>query len=186
MGLSASPFREDGKTEYIFSLTGFPVGMEWDELVERGIVDEPTIKLYLYNTMRQKKADIDNIINNLGKTAIFCDSIEKGKKLSERMDIPFIHGETKDRMSKLENNRTFICSRVGDEGISLSDIDRVIEFDFHGSSRRQELQRMGRVMHGETKGEHIIMMTDKEYRKYGERLYSIEQKGFRIKTIRRS
>lgn len=29
MGLSASPYREDGGTDYIFALTGYPVGLKW-------------------------------------------------------------------------------------------------------------------------------------------------------------
>lgn len=78
-----------------------------------------------------------------------------------------------------------ISSRVGDEGLSLSDIDTVIEYDFHGASRRQEAQRYGRVMHGDGEGTHIIMMTDSEVDQYGDRLHGIEEQGVEIRFHRR-
>lgn len=90
--------------------------------------------------------------------------------------MPFVHGETRDRMDTFRESRVVISSRVGDEGLSLKDIDVVIEYDFHGGSRRQEAQRVGRVMHGEGgRGEHIILMTDDEYEDHGNRLYSLEE-----------
>src|SRR5699024_8575088 len=47
IGLSASPYREDERTEYIFALTGFPVGLKWQELVALGAVETPDAKLFL-------------------------------------------------------------------------------------------------------------------------------------------
>jgi len=121
-----------------------------------------------------------------GKVLIFCDSIQKGKRLSSRLDVPFVHSKTRDRMDTFRDNRVVISSRVGDEGLSLDDIDVVVEYDFHGGSRRQEAQRVGRVMHGEgDRGEHIILMTDEEYENHGNRLYSLEEQGFNIRFERR-
>jgi DNA excision repair protein ERCC-3 len=77
-----------------------------------------------------------------------------------------------------------IVSRVGDEGMSIPDIERVIEFDFLFGSRRQEGQRMGRLFHGTGKGEHIILMTENEYEDHSKRLYAITEKGFRIEVVR--
>lgn len=57
---------------------------------------------------------------------------------------------------------------------------------FHGGSRRQELQRAGRVMHSDGIGQHLVQMTDEEYDKYGNRLYSLEEKGIDIRLERRS
>lgn len=57
--------------------------------------------------------------------------------------------------------------------------------DFHGGSRRQEAQRAGRVMHGDGEGEHIVLMTDEEYEKHGQRLYALEEQGFDIRFERR-
>ena len=44
----------------------------------------------------------------------------------------------------------------------LATLATVVEYDFHGGSRRQEAQRYGRVMHGASTGEHLILMIDAE------------------------
>lgn len=186
MGLSASPYREDGRTEYIFALTGYPVGLKWRELIELGVVQEPDTSVYLYSTKTRKRNDLNDVVNELtGKILIFCDSINEGKQISKQLGVPFVHGQTTNRMEKFENNRVVISSRVGDEGLSLSTLDAVIEYDFHGGSRRQEAQRAGRVMHGNSEGRHIIMMTDDEYENHEKRLYSLEEQGFKIRHERR-
>lgn len=186
MGLSASPYREDGRTEYIFALTGFPVGLKWRELIKIGVVEEPQVKVYLYSTEHRKQQGVKELVkHSTGKTLVFCDSISEGKQLSKELEVPFVYSNTSNRMEKFKNNRVVIGSRVADEGISLGDLDTVIEYDFLYGSRRQEAQRAGRVMHGEGSGEHIIMMTDEELNKYGKRLYSLEEQGFQIKFERR-
>lgn len=187
IGLSASPYREDGRTDYIFALTGYPVGLEWQELVEIGAVKSPDVYVYLYTTSNRKRNDLETVLNEeSGKTLIFCDSINKGKRLSKDLDVPFVHGETKhdQRHSIIDDNKTVIGSRVADEGLSKN-FDTTIEFDFHGKSKRQETQRAGRVMHGDSGGKHILMMTDDEFDKHSERLYGLEEKGFRINHVRR-
>jgi len=188
IGLSATPYREDERTDFIFGLTGFPVGIEWTELVEYGDFDYPEVTVYLYQSRAQKREDVCDLISNPGKTLVFCDSIDAGNDLSERLDVPFVSGETpkQQRMDIFRDNRVVIGSRVADEGLSMDELDRVIEYDFHGGSRRQELQRAGRVMHSEGIGQHIIQMTDDEYENYGSRLYSLEEKGMDIEFIRRA
>lgn len=188
MGLSASPYREDERTDYIFALTGFPVGIDWHELVELGIVEYPEIQVYLYRTQRQKRQDVATMVEEMpGKGIIFCDSLETGEKLSEMLDVPFVSGDTQKsrRMNIVRHNRVTVVSRVGDEGMSVEDLDWSIEHDFHGASRRQELQRTGRVMHGGEDARHIIQMTDDEAEKFSERLYSIEERGMDIRYERR-
>ena len=188
IGLSASPYREDERTEYIFALTGFPVGLRWQELVALGAVETPDAKLLLYETRADKRADIPEIVaDRPGRILVLCDALDRGRELAADLDAPFVSGETTDRMAVFENpdNRVVIGSRVADEGLSLDDLDVVVEYDFHGGSRRQEAQRYGRVMHGATTGEHLILMTDAEYEKHGKRLLSLEEQGVRIVPERR-
>lgn len=189
LGLSASPYREDGRTDYIFALTGFPVGINWEELVELGVVDYPTIWLYLYRTERQKQEDAIDLGNTKpGKGVFFSDTLNDGQYLANNLDVPFVSGNTpkSKRMEILRSNRVTVVSRVGDEGMSLPEIDWTIEHQFHGGSRRQELQRTGRVMHGEKDGgQHIIQMTDEQAEKFSDRLYSLEERGMDIQYERR-
>lgn len=188
IGLSASPYREDERTDYIFALTGYPVGIDWHELVELGMVEYPAVQVYLYRTQRQKVTDTAKLVGGKpGKGIIFCDSLDTGEQLSEELNVPFVSGDTpkSKRMQIVRENRVAVVSRVGDEGMSVEDLDWSIEHDFHGGSRRQELQRTGRVMHGESEGQHIIQMTDDEAEKFSERLYSLEERGMDIRYERR-
>ena len=41
MGLSGSPYREDGRVNYIIALTGFPIGLAWEKFFELGIIKKP-------------------------------------------------------------------------------------------------------------------------------------------------
>jgi DNA excision repair protein ERCC-3 len=188
MGLSATPYREDDRTDYIFALTGVPVGIDWRELLEYGDLEYPEVTVYLYRTENQKREDVKRILaKSAGKTLIFCDRIDPGQRLADELGVPFVHGETPtaDRMEIFRENNVVVASRVADEGLSLEDLDRVIEYQFHGSSRRQELQRAGRVMHSDGLGQHIVQMTDDELEDHGERLYSLEEKGMDIRLERR-
>ena len=120
----------------------------------------------------------------INKTIVFCDSIELGKRLSKQFEYPFVHGETnpKERIDIIDSSSVCIVSRVGDQGLSL-DIPRVIEFDFFKGSRRQEIQRMGRVMHSGKKGQHIILMTYDEYDSHRKRVDVLEEKGLRVSKV---
>jgi DNA excision repair protein ERCC-3 len=187
IGLSASPYREDDRTEYIFALTGFPVGLNWQELVALGVVETPPARVLLYGTQHQKRKGVPELVNErTGKILILCDSIDRGKELADDLGVPFVHGETRDRMEKFTENRVVIGSRVADEGLSLSELDVVIEYDFFGASRRQEAQRYGRVLHGESHGEYLILMTDEEYESHSNRLMALEEQGIGVRFERRS
>ncbi|PSQ46491.1 hypothetical protein BRD12_08260 [Halobacteriales archaeon SW_12_67_38] len=130
--------------------------MRWQELVAIGAVETPDAKLYLYKTERQKRADVADIVaERAGKILILCDSLDRGKDLAAEINAPFVYVATTNRMDTFEQNQVMIGSRVADEGLSLTELDVVIEIDFHGGSRRQEAQRYGRAMHGESTGEHI-------------------------------
>lgn len=181
---SGSPFREDQRENYIFALTGFPIGISWDSLIEEGIIEAPDVILYILSDYKAKESKLAELLQQEKKTIVFCDKINLGKSLSKKFEIPFVYGQTKDRLDIINKSDMTIVSRVGDEGLSLPDIERVIEIDFLFGSRRQEGQRMGRLFHGEKKGEHIILMTEKEYEEYGKRLFAITERGFKIEVRR--
>ncbi len=184
IGLSATPYREDGRTEYIFALTGFPVGIDWEELFKLGVVQKPTVTIYLSETLGGKLSKLKQLLGYRVKTLIFCDSVALGKRLSEELEIPFVFGATTRRLKTIRKHLMVIVSRVGDEGLSLEDVERVIEIDFLFGSRRQEAQRIGRLLHAKVRGEHIVLMTDKEFEKYEKRFYALYEKGFRINVLR--
>ena len=184
IGLSGSPFREDGRENYIFALTGFPIGLNWEELIKLKVVSIPKFRLYIVKDYHEKMRRLGELLKIPVKTIIFCDAISLGKQISKRFGIPFVFGETKDRLSIIKESDTVVVSRVGDEGISVGDIERVIEVVFLYGSRMQESQRFGRLMHSEKRAEHIIIMTEKEFQTYQKRLYAIYERGFRIEIVR--
>ncbi len=185
LGFSGSPFREDKRENYIFALTGFPIGLSWDELLKMEVVKQPTFKLFLLADNREKIRKLDELLKLPVKTIIFCDSIDFGQRISKEFNIPFIYGATRGRMEIIREADVSVVSRVGDEGISIPDLERVIEISFLFGSRMQESQRFGRLMHSQKEEpEHIILATEEEFEKYGKRFYAITERGFRLQIMR--
>lgn len=180
LGLSATPYREDGRNELIFALTGFPLGLDWRHLMEINKTEKPKVRVIITANASGKITVLDELLKQSNKTLIFCDSIASGKRLANRYQLKFIHGKSKNRLLTAKNEKAFIISRVGDEGISLENLGRVIEFAFLFGSRRQELQRLGRLFHSSFTGEHIILMTKEEFTLYRKRLFSIYEKGIDV------
>lgn len=185
MGFSGSPYREDGKENYIIALTGFPIGMSWEYLLATRVVKEPTFRVYILKDQKEKLRKLDELLQLPLKSIIFCDWLKLGEKISKRHGIPFVYGATKDRLDVIRRSQTCVVSRVGDEGLSFPDIERVIEVAFLYGSRMQESQRFGRLMHAlKHEPEHIILFTEKEFNQYQKRLLAIYERGFRIEYIR--
>jgi len=180
MGLSASPYREDGRTSYIFALTGFPVGMDWKQLM--GILgkDYHTVSVHIVATQQGKLAKIQELINPGTKTIIFSDGLELGQRIADKFEIPFINGETKNRLKVANEASVFVASRVMDLGVSIKNLEHIIEADFLFGSRQQEIQRTGRLFHSVESGRHDIIMTQEEFDLYGKRLHALVERGFKI------
>lgn len=183
IGLSASPYREDeGGEELIFALTGFPVGLAWQYFKELKIIKSPVCNVWIEKNLDSKLKRLTTMLQEPKKTIIFSDSLEFGKSVAGRFGIPFVYGASVERLQTLRNNQTIVVSRVGDEGVSLPDIERVIEISWLFGSRRQEIQRFTRLLHGQTQseGEAHILMTLEEYAHDKKRLFSVMEKGFKI------
>ena len=184
IGLSASPHREDGRESYIFALTGFPVGLNWKDYMDTVGKSYHPIYVHTVKGEASKLSKAIELMNPKKKTLIFCDGIELGKKLANMINVPFIYGETENRMDLIEKNKVLVVSRVMDLGVSIKDLNHVIEIDFLFGSRQQELQRTGRLMHSEeTDVRHDIIFTEKELESYGKRLFALQEKGFTIKVV---
>lgn len=181
IGLSATPQREDSREEYIFALTGKPIGLDWETFKKLGIIQCPTLHVWIVKNESHRMTKLESLLQEPKKTIIFCDSIALGNQVSKKFKLPHVHGASKDRLSEIKDAVASVVSRVGDEGISLPNITRVIEISWLHGSRRQELQRFTRLLHGKSMdGEAHIIMTGTEYQKDHKRLYGIMDKGFKI------
>jgi DNA excision repair protein ERCC-3 len=184
IGLSASPHREDGRESYIFALTGFPVGLNWKDYMQATGRTYHPIYVHIVRSATGKLNKLRELIDTSKKTFIFCDTIELGKQVAKEYDIPYIYGQTSNRLQEIEDHKVVAVSRVADLGVSVKDLQRIIEVDFLFGSRQQELQRTGRLMHSEAKNlRHDIIMTEAEKEQYGKRLWALQEKGFTIKVL---
>ena len=181
LGLSASPFREDGRTNYIFALTGYPMGLDWKSMVKILGLSYHEVNVYILKNQTEKMNKIKALTDFDKKTLIYSDGIELGKKIASTLNIPFIYGATKDRLEKIKENNIIAVSRVGDLGISIKGLEHIIEADFLFGSCGQELQRSGRLFHSYAKIKvHDILFTEEEFYAYQKRLHSLVEKGFKI------
>lgn len=186
LGLTGSPYREDGHINYIMALTGYPMGLAWDKFVTEGIISLAQVQIHVVKKEKHKLFLLDQLMQrDLGKTLIFCDSLDLGDSIGVKYDIPWIHGGTTNRIETVKKNEKVVISRVGDEGISIPEIDTIIEIDFLGGSRAQALQRAGRLQHRLIQSEqepavHHIIMTEEEVEKYGKRILAYYDKGFKV------
>ncbi|KAJ9454718.1 DNA excision repair protein haywire [Diplonema papillatum] len=88
------------------------------------------------------------------KTLVFCDSIFVLRQLQVLLNRPAISGSTqlKERLQLLSDFQsgqrvnTLIISRVGDCAIDLPAASVIIQVSSHFGSRRQEAQRLGRIL----------------------------------------
>lgn len=184
--LTATPYREDGRIDLIFALARFPLGLDWGYFLENKLIVQPKITVYIERDADRKRDRLDVLLTDHKKTMIFCDGLEIGGRLSKRFNIPFVAGDTPpaERLRIIREKEQVLVSRVGDLGVSIKDLQRVIEYDFLFGSRTQELQRLGRLFHADFRGIHCVLMTVDEYLAYRKRFFSIYEKGFKVEIER--
>ncbi|KAJ1922581.1 DNA repair helicase RAD25 [Coemansia sp. S100] len=96
-----------------------------------------------------------NFHRNRGdKTIVFIDNVTTLKVYSKVLGLPHIYGETgqTERMRILHQFQhnpavnTILLSKVGDTSIDLPEATCLIQVSSHFGSRRQEAQRLGRIL----------------------------------------
>lgn len=88
------------------------------------------------------------------KIMIFCDHIFALKEYAHRLRVPYICGEVSERerqniISHFRDGNeinTIVFSRVGDTSIDIPNANVIIQVASHSGSRRQETQRLGRIL----------------------------------------
>jgi len=184
VGLTGTPYREDGRADLIIALTGVPHGMNHREFIDKGIISPPKVIVERVDSEDEKPSMVKEIVMDRHRNEriiVFCDYIEMGRRIAEEIKTIFIYGRTEDRLEKIRGRRIAVVSRVGDEGMSLPNIDVIVEACFHYGSRRQQLQRVGRLYHSNREVKlHYILMTDEEVRRYYKRLFTLGASGIEV------
>lgn len=185
LGLSASPHREDNREHFIIALTGYPMGLNWQEYMKVAKKSYYPIVVHIVKSVASKMQKVRELVNPKKRTIIFCDGITLGGRIAGSFDyeVPHIYGETNDRLSLIHNHKVSVVSRVGDMGMSIKDLEHIVEVEGLFGSRQQQLQRTGRLMHSESKNlRHDIIMLQQEFHDYGKRLWALQEKGFTIEV----
>jgi DNA excision repair protein ERCC-3 len=178
LGLSATPRREDGQTELIPALCGWPVGADWPVAAAQ----RPPVTVWLVKDETAKLRKMAELCARpvSGKTFIFTYRLDIGEKAAKRLQVPFVQGRTKKPLEVIQANDTIVISSIGNEGLSFP-VRKIIELDFLYGSAMEAGQRLGRLafeVQGQDRpGEHHVLMTPAEYQRYGKRLLIYEQWG---------
>lgn len=125
--------------------------------------ETPRIKRLLY-TMNPTKFNVCKYLINkheaLGdKIIVFSDNLFALKRYAIRLKKPYIYGPTSqaERMLILSEFRknplvnTIFLSKVGDTSIDIPEANCLIQISSHYGSRRQEAQRLGRILRAKKK-----------------------------------
>merc|ERR1719228_1648433 len=88
------------------------------------------------------------------KTIVFSDNVYALKHYATALKRPYIYGPTSqsERIQILQNFkynpkvRTIFVSKVADTSFDLPEANVLIQISSHGGSRRQEAQRLGRIL----------------------------------------
>ena len=88
------------------------------------------------------------------KIIVFSDNVFALKHYAIKMNKPYIYGPTSqnERLQILQNFKlnpkvnTIFVSKVADTSFDLPDANVLIQISSHGGSRRQEAQRLGRIL----------------------------------------
>lgn len=176
IGLTATPWREDGHEDLIPALCGLPVGMDWPTN------DSAKAFVWIVNDVVEQMKLLEKLAKKptKGKTMIFVYRLDVGKRISNWLGIPFIHGGTRKQYQAIQEADTFVISKIGDAGVSVN-ATRVIEVDFLGG-RVEAGQRASRTGHAVDDSEFHMITTKADYKKFNYRLAALTALDFELKV----
>ncbi|KAI1615214.1 DNA excision repair protein ERCC-3 [Exophiala viscosa] len=132
-----------------------PMSMEFYQEYQK----ETTRKQALYYIMNPVKYQVCQYLIDYhekrgDKIIVFSDNLFALKHYAISMKKPFIYGDTsnQERISILENFQhneminTIFLSKIGDTSLDLPEATCLIQISSHYGSRRQEAQRLGRIL----------------------------------------
>jgi DNA excision repair protein ERCC-3 len=183
-GMTATPYREDGRTYAIQAFTGPYVGMDWDDILAQQGKERHTVEIHVVDDEEAKLQQARDVYDPSQKTILFTDHLDMGEDLAEAFSCAFVHGDTTNQYESvteaLDRDGKCVISRVGDHGLSVDGLEAIIEVDFLFGSRKQQLQRTGRLLHGYEGKEHHIIFTEEEWERHHKRVFSLLDRDFEL------
>lgn len=133
------------------------------------------------------------------KIIVFSDNVYALKAYALKLNKPFIYGETpqQERMQILKNFQfndavnTIFLSKVGDTSIDLPEATCLIQISSHFGSRRQEAQRLGRILRAKRRNDEgfnaffysLVSKDTKEMQYSTKRQAFLVDQGYTFKVI---
>lgn len=129
-----------------------------EEFFKQYLSSDTKIKKALFNSNPNKLRACEYLIRyheqRNDKILVFSDDIFTLKVYSRILKIPYIYGGTSNNERiKLFNQfqydtnmKTLLISKIGDYSINLPEANVLIQISSHYGSRRQEAQRLGRIL----------------------------------------
>nr|UXY87479.1 DNA repair helicase [Cryptomonas sp.] len=126
---------------------------------------------------------------------VFSDNVFALRSYATKMTKAFIYGATGsiERMKLLKNfqeheGQTLFISRIGDTSIDLPEANVILQISSHYGSRRQEAQRLGRILRPKCKSRraffYSLVSSDTEEMFYAtKRQQFLVSQGYDFKTI---
>ena len=208
VGLSATPYREDGEDMRIKAALGEIVyTIDRKALIDRGILSDATVYYISYNEhtndrfltypdiyrdyvvnndqRNQKIVDI-LLANSNRKILVLVSQVEHGTIIANELTVKginykYLYGMIKDRSLALTDD-IVIATGIYDEGVDLPDFDLLI-LAAGGKSSIKLTQRIGRILRGKL-GKHAIVYDFVDLSRYLKKHYKrrreILEKDFKV------
>jgi superfamily II DNA or RNA helicase len=190
MGHTASPVRSKEEPYKVFSLLGKPVGLDWKETLK--LMDKSMFPVNLH-VVREESDKIDRVKEVLEDdkvTVLVVENVHEdsiGQELKEELGLRFVHGQTsgdplENIHDAIEEDNAVIASRIVRRGATIEGIQRLIEVDRRGDSRRDTIQVLGRLFHG--RGEQAdLIYTAGEANSFEETFLGILGKEYNVNDV---
>lgn len=134
------------------------------------------------------------------KIIVFADNLFTLTEYATKLRKPMIYGatsqaETTKILEEFKTNpdlNTVFMSRVGDNSLDIPEANVIIEISWHGASRRQEAQRLGRILRAKkSKEKHnaffysLVSMDTQEIDSAAKRQKFLVNQGYSYKVVTR-
>ncbi|WAQ95018.1 ERCC3-like protein [Mya arenaria] len=159
LGLTATLVREDDKIADLNFLIGPKLyEANWMELQNLGFIARVQCAELLYGMNPNKFRACQYLIRyherRNDKIIVFSDNVFALKNYAIKLNKPYLYGPTSqgERLQILQNFQhnpkvnTIFVSKVADTSFDLPEANVLIQISAHGGSRRQEAQRLGRIL----------------------------------------
>ena len=115
----------------MIALTGFPVGLNWQEYMKETGRSYHPIHVHIVRSGKEAKLrKLRELLNPNKRTMIFCGFDRTGQRNRTHVRCAVHSWGNAKPIGYDSGNKVIAMSRVGDVGVSVKDLEQIIEVDF--------------------------------------------------------